>query len=72
MAAIAAEPVLGDDLAQYDDEGFEEAVYETEPDMTASEEVDAALAEIEAMDDDLPGEDEAYADDETDLNRLPN
>ena len=72
VAAIAAEPVLGDDLAQYDDEGFEEAVYETEPDMTASEEVDAALAEIEAMDDDLPGEDEAYADDETDLNRLPN
>ena len=52
------------------DNGFEEAVYGDTP--TPSEEVDAALAEIEAMDDDLPDEEDAFSDEDSDANRLPN
>ena len=35
--------------------------HEAAPEMAESEDMDAALAEIEAMDEDLPDEDEAYA-----------
>ncbi|KCZ65745.1 hypothetical protein L53_00115 [Hyphomonas sp. L-53-1-40] len=67
MAVAAA-----DEAAEYIDEDFEDT-HEGEADITPSENVDAALAEIEAMDDDLPEDDEAYAEEDSDeAGRLPN
>ncbi len=67
VMAIAA----ADEAADYIDEEFEDS-YEAEPATATTEEIDAALAEIEAMDEDAPGDDEAYADEDDDSTRLPN
>ncbi|MDX1291261.1 MAG: hypothetical protein R3265_00500 [Hyphomonas sp.] len=67
VMAIAA----ADEAADYIDEEFEDT-YEAEPATATTEEIDAALAEIEAMDEDAPGDDEAYADEDDDSTRLPN
>ena len=60
-----------DEASEYIDEEFEDT-YEAAPEMAESEDMDAALAEIEAMDEDLPDEDEAYAEDDSEAGRLPN
>ena len=40
--------------------------------MAESEDADAALAEIEATEEDMPDEDEGYAEDDSEAGRLPN
>ena len=60
-----------DEASEYIDEEFEDT-YEAEPEMAESEDADAALAEIEATDEDMPDEDEVYAEDDSEAGRLPN
>ena len=67
-ASKGVQQIIGDrrflqsvNAADYIDEEFEDT-YEAEPATATTEEIDAALAEIEAMDEDAPGDDEAYAD----------
>ena len=70
VMSVAVADEAADFMEDDMDSGFEEAVYGDTP--TPSEEVDAALAEIEAMDDDLPDEEDAFSDEDSDANRLPN
>ncbi|WP_291079214.1 hypothetical protein [Hyphomonas sp.] len=70
VMSVAVADEAADFMEDDMDSGFEEAVYGDSP--TPSEEVDAALAEIEAMDDDLPDEEDAFSDEDSDANRLPN
>lgn len=70
VMSVAVADEVADFMEDDMDSGFEEAVYGDTP--TPSEEVDAALAEIEAMDDDLPDEEDAFSDEDSDANRLPN
>ncbi len=60
-----------DEASEYIDEEFEDT-YEADPEMAESEDADAALAEIEATEEDMPDEDEGYAEDDSEAGRLPN